>query len=489
MYEASLALSVVVFAAVLAWYLRSGCASVFHPLTIYCAFHGFLFVLRPIIARIHGYEAVYSFMDFHPSDGDKTTVILAASLGFVAFAGFCLHTGNVPMRFVQDAAVREERRRFTRAFLWVAALAGPPALYSLSKIYSGSDFIYDGLQLDARTGVVINTSQVGYVTELQLMLVPLLAIPLWLSRFRPLFLVPILAFVLLRAGSGGRGPFVIALAAAGLFYLYEQRRRLPTVRILVGAALVLALFGMVGDDRGESVRTTFGLQGGPATVHEVRTTRMEGMDFANMEYFEYLVYVVPRLSGTYDYFLDNLQLFTEPVPRIYWPGKPIGEPFQRIWLTEYGRPYGMTRSLPGEGWYALGWPGVVIWCGLWGWVLGAIYRRFAAGSQTTIHTAAYLVFLPTLILGFRDGMLLTMVKQSAFYLAPIGAWFLVARLKGIPDAPTLRRALVRARSAPAPAPATATAAAPTTAWAHLPPAVRRRRMALAHQPGEAAEEA
>ena len=68
----------------------------------------------------------------------------------------------------------------------------------------------------------------------------------------------------------------------------------------------------------------------------------------------------------------------------------------------------MTRSLPGEGWYAWGWFGVIVWCGLWGYVLGLIYRKFVEGSQSAFKTAAYMIFVPILIIGYRDGTLVTM---------------------------------------------------------------------------------
>lgn len=477
MYDASLALAVVVYLAILVWYLRSPVASIFHPLSWYCAFHGLLFVFRPVLARIYDYSFIYAYIRFTPSPADKITVILASTMGFVIFAFTCLATGNVPMRFVNDAAAREERRRYIRPLLWVLAIAGPPAVYSLSKIYASDDaFIFDGIRMDAATGITINTTQIGYVTDMQLMLVSLLAIPLWLARFRPLYFLPVFAFVLLRAGSGGRGPFIVALAVIGLFYLYERRMKRPSTKVMIGAALAFALFSLIGDDRGQSVRKLMGIASQEAEVKRPIAGRLEGMDFGNMEYFEFLVYVIPQRSGTYDYFLDNFQLLTEPVPRIYWPGKPIGEPFQKIFLTQYGKPYGMTKSLPGEGWYAWGWLGVGIWCGLWGLALGAIYRKFVTSAQTIVQTSAYLVFLPTLITGFRDGLLLTVVKQTAFYLAPVLLWLLIARLMGVPSAPMIRRAMARFRPAGGDTPAEPQPAGPGP---YLPPAVRRRRLALA----------
>ncbi len=498
MYEIALGLSVLCLLGVGGYYVRSPAFSAFHPMTFYLAFHGFLFVIRPIIARIYDFQIVYNVYMFRPSDSDKLAVILACNFGFLVFSFFCLRVGNMPMRFSADAAIREEHRRLSQLYVWVLAIAGPPAIYSLVKTYSINNSVYEGMILDRATGVVINTTRIGYIADLQLMAVSLCAILMWLSRFRLWSFIPALGFVAMRAGSGGRGPFVVSMVSAGLFYLYEKRKRLPGINVVLGAAAVISLFGIVGDDRGESLRVLMGISEESAfTGDKDGPGRLEGMDFANMEYFEYLVYVIPQRSGTYDYFLDNFQIFTEPVPRILWPGKPVGEPFRRVWLFDYGFPIGMTRSLPGEGWYAMGWMGVLIWCGLWGHLLGVIYRGYVRGPQTTIQTAMYMVFIPTLVVAFRDGSLLTPIRQTGAYFMPIWIWALLAKYAGVPNAKQLRamlafnarRALI-AGDAPAEMPAEANVR-PTAASAKLaalPPAVRRRRAMLGRSGGPAPAE-
>lgn len=487
MYEAALALSVLCFLLVSFTYWRLPTFSVFHPLTLYLAFHGILFVFRPIIAWYGGYDSIYRTYQFFPSMSDKITVILASTLGLLAFAFFSLRSGSAPMRFVESEAIQYERRKLSQIFVWVLAICGPLAIYSLLKSY-GEDNNFAGLLLDRNTGVTINTQKIGYITDLQLMAVSLCPLIIWLARFRLWSFSPLVIFILLRAGTGGRGPFVASVVGAGLFYLYEKRIRYPGLRVVLGGLLLLAAFSAVGADRGAAIRQFVGYQQADEFEKIDKSERfLEGMDFANMEYFEYLVYVIPQRSGTYDYFLDNLQVFTEPVPRLLWPSKPIGEPFRRVSLFDYGFPIGMTRSLPGEGWYAMGWLGVLIWCGLWGHVLGRIYNRFVLGDQTTMKAAAYLVFLPILVVALRDGILLTMVRQAGAYLMPIFIWYLLARYFGVPTASQIAAALARKRKA------LETAAAPEAAHAGLadlsalPPAVRRRRIALAARPPAPAE--
>ena len=484
MYEVALALSVVCFGLVNAYFVRTPAFNIFHPFTFYSAFHGLIFVFRPILARINDFDLVYRGYQFTPSPSDKLTVILAANLGFLAFAFFCLRSGNVPMRFKQDAFAVAERERLKPLLLWVLALCVPVGLYSLSKVWNGAATTgqgYDAMVMDARTGTIVNTQGNGYLAEAQLMLATCGALVAWVFRFRLLALLPLVGFVVFRAGTGGRSPFVTALVTVGLLYLYEHRRKLPSPRILALLAVVMLLFNIVGNDRGMAIRKAIGNDTSSSVFYQTRANErfLEGMDFANLEYFEYLVYAIPQRTHTYGYFLDSLQVFTEPVPRVLWKNKPVGAPFNRIYLLDYGRAVGMTRSLPGEGWYSLGWLGVVIWCGLYGYVLGLIYRRFVEGPQSTIKTAAYMIFVPILIVAFRDGQLVTVFRQGLFFLAPVLLWYGLSRYAGVPSSLALRAAARRrAQTSAADAVPSATTPQVDPEYAALPPAVRRRRAAL-----------
>lgn len=483
MYEIALALSVLCLVGVVFFFVRSAAFSVFHPLTWYIAFHGLLFVFRPIVARIMDFQVVYRGYRFVPSASDKLTVILASNLGFLVFAACCWRVGNVAMRFKQDHLAISERERLKPLFLWAAAICVPIGLYSLTTVWNGvseSGVGYADMVMDPGTGAFINTKNVGYVVEAQLMLATCGAVFAWLFRFRLLALLPLIAFVVLKAGTGGRGPFVTALATVGLLYLYEHRRRIFSWKAALAVGGAMILFATVGNDRGATIRRMVGSDTSSTVFYQTRGNErfLEGMDFANLEYFEYLVYAIPQRTHTYGYFLDTLQIFTEPVPRVWWKNKPVGAPFERIHLFEYGNPMGMTRSVPGEGWYSLGWAGVAIWCALWGWCLGRIYRAYVQSDQSTLKTASYMIFLPVLIVAYRDGSPITILRQGLFFFMPIVVWHLFRRSTRVPSLSTVRAAAlrgIRARRTKAPSPANESVEAGR--W--LPPAVRRRRAALA----------
>lgn len=486
MYLVVLVASLMIFCGVTAVYLRSGYFSLFHPFTIYSAFHGLVFVFRPFLSVWLEYEAIYRAYQFTPSMSDKITVIAAATVGYLSFAFFCFRHGAVAMRFRADPLLVIERNRLARYFPWVLAICGPFAVWSLYALYqAAADFnMLRDMGRDAATGVIYNTRGSGYFAEAQMMLVPLTALCAWLFRFRLVALLPLIAFVIVRAATGGRGPFVAALFAAGLLFLYEQRRRFPTPRVAMSLAVAAALFAAIGNDRGQTVRAWFGEDTDIRVQGDASLRFMEGMDFANLEFFEYVVYVVPQRSQTYGYFNDVLQVFTEPVPRVLWKDKPFGAPFERFSMFDYGFPVGYTRSLPGNGWYALGWLGVIITCGVWGYLLGLIYRKFVEGPQSTYHVAAYMVFLPILIVAYRDGMMVTVFRQGIFFAAPILLWIWLARSFNAPLAADMRAQLARRQrqtiqSSHTPAPQSASRTdSPLEPYRHLPPAVRRRRLAL-----------
>jgi len=488
-YQLALAFSALCFAAVTFAFVRSRAFSAFHPLTVYLIFHGFVFVIRPIIAYLGEFTLVYRLYQFTPSPSDRITALLVSTLGLLAFAATCWRAGPNAMAFRRDRVAEAEQRRLQVPFLWVAALCIPIGIYSLATVWEtamSTGAAFSNMVRDGVTGTAFNDGTSGYLVEAQLMLASCAAIIAWLFRFRIYALLPLVLFVLYRAGTGSRGAFITALFSVLLFYLYDRGKRWPPALILAAVPLALLAFTAVGDDRGASIRRTVSSDGSSELFSPNRDGErlFEGMDFANLEYLEFMIYVVPQRSGTYGYFNGVLQVFTEPVPREIWKDKPIGPPFERINIFDYGNPRGITRSLPGEGWFALGWLGTAIWCGAWGWALGAIYRRFVNGSQSTLQVAAYMVFIPILIVAFRDGQLVTVFRQGLFFMMPIALWWALARLLGIPSASAVRRVLDRRAGSATPRhqpgvtdggdgqPARGVALAP-------PPAVLRRKLALA----------
>ena len=343
MYPILLWASVAIFVTVTVVYFRQNFSSIYHPISLYLVFHGLVFVVRPLFAFYRNYNFLYPVYRFDPSQDVKITVIVCANLGLLAFVAGAWKGGAAPLEFHQGPAEIAHRKRLIPAFLVVLALIAPLAIGSIYTVFTSG---YAGMRLDVNTGIAVNTSGNGWLLEAQLMLVPLSVLIAWTFRFRWWSLLPLILFVTVRAGTGGRGPFIVACAAAGLLWLFDSKRRWPALWTLALIVPLTAGFYILGQERG-AVRTF--LDDGKVIELQEKTGFMETMDWANMEFFEYIVETVPRKTGTYGYFVDNLQVFTEPVPRVLWTGKPIGAPIKMYNLFDYGNPIGMTYSLPGYG--------------------------------------------------------------------------------------------------------------------------------------------
>ena len=117
---------------------------------------------------------------------------------------------------------------------------------------------------------------------------------------------------------------------------------------------------------------------------------------------------------------------------------------------------------------------------------------------------AYMTFIAMLVVAYRDGTVITVMRQGMFYFAPIILWKLFATGLAVPRAVDLRAAYYRRQrkaaleaakigetTATQPAATAQELAADTgtdvthtakkASMAHLPPAVRRRREKLIAQ--------
>ena len=446
MYEFLLLASTGVWAITALVYLQRPCASMFHPLTYYLAFHFLIFVLRPPLVYFREYNVIYRIYEFQPSIEDKVTVLIAANLGLIAFAVMVLRKGSAAFQFKRTQFDETQRTLLWKPFMITAAVLFPIAALSLYSDITSKAVDASTMVRDAATGIAVNTSGNGYFVDAQMMLAPLALMFAWLLRFRWWSLMPLLAFIVLRGMTGGRGVFVLSAVALALLFLYEQRRRWPVPRILLGLAALVAMFNFVGQDRGAAIRALVMddySEGGRYVADELRF--LEGMDAGNLEYFEYLVYAIPQRSGTYGYFLNNLQILTEPIPRALWPDKPIGAPIQMYKLFDYGYPIGMTNSLPGEGWAQFGYVGVAMWCGLFGYLWGVAFNSYVKGQQTNFQTITYMFALPISILFFRDGTILTFAKAGFYLFLPLLILRGMVGLLSIPSAEALAGAALRKR--------------------------------------------
>lgn len=406
MIEIALFLQVLLWLAVFAVFLGSGQASVFHPATIYLGFHGLVFVIRPVLVHFMAFDSVWSYMVFRPEEEDFVRALGVSSLALILFVGTSLYFGWSHVGFTpQPAPAFSPVQR--RALLWTTLVLLPYMAVSIATTQGGAEA--SGERAD--NGVFIQTHSTGYLNDAQFMLAPLLCAWLLATRFHWLNLPPIMLYVAYRSWTGwSRWTIVLFFLMITFAYCWQERRRWLPLWSIGLAVPVLMLFNVLGHNRDVLKDLFTGEQSQEMNVQrlgmsaeEKRNLRYDTQDFANFDYLCYVVGVVPKRTGTFTYGLQYLQLFTEPIPRILWTGKPVGAPVQTINLGAYGNFVGLTVSLPGDGWISGGWVGVAITLALAGRVLGGFHRRFWNNTTRPVAALFYVSGLAMLPQWYRDG--------------------------------------------------------------------------------------
>jgi hypothetical protein len=157
------------------------------------------------------------------------------------------------------------------------------------------------------------------------------------------------------------------------------------------------------------------------SVEDELKLRYDTPDFANFDFLTYVVSVVPSRTETYTYGGQYLQIFTEPVPRKLWPGKPVGTPIRLFNLNNYGNFLGMTPSLVGDAWMSGGWIGIVVTMTIVGGLLGGAHRWFWRHSDSAVESLFYLVGLALVPQWFRDGGI-SIAKFLFWNMSPLFFW-------------------------------------------------------------------
>ncbi len=431
-------------------FLRTRNASVFHPFGYYWLFHGIVFVFWPVIAYAFDFETPYFVMWFYPTESQSLAALWLSSIGLFVFAIFS---------WVLDPSIPQFDRPLPnafganewKAFFITAALLAPVGIYSayfnLSRQAAGfaGDVVADVMERDPTTGIVGFTNTTGYFYEAQEALIPLCLMMIWGTRFRFYSFIPLAIFIADRLFVGwGRWTIILTLMIVALLFLVRRRARWVPMWIIIVAIPFFIAFKTLGENR-DSFKAVFT---GEVPVADVVATdqpwieRFDQLDFANFAYLTYVMDVVPEKAGSYSYFTQYLQLFTEPIPRILWPGKPFGPPIDWVNLNSYGNFVGLTTSLVGDGWISAGWLGVVITMAVVAYILSRTHRWYWRGEATHEKILTYCTLLPLTLQWFRDGGI-SISKFVLFTLGPIFLWHIIRRSLKSFDATSAARSTLR----------------------------------------------
>lgn len=416
-----LAFQWIIAFGVMAILLLRGHFSPFHATTFYCAFHLIVFCIRPSLVHYLDFDLAWNYMQFTPGAEHLQTTLILSSFSLIIFCLVysltCRFPG--PRRLEPPEPFTVEERR---AFYMMLLLLTPLGFYSIFGASVSGEHV---------GGTYIMTGTTGYVNDLQQVFVTITVLFLWFTRWRWYGYIPLLVFIYFRLNQGwARWTIVIPMIALVLFYLWDHRRSTPPLKFLLPLPIVLAIFVNMSHDRMYFRNLIEGKETERTTVQDAERElreRFDGLDFANFDFLTYIVAKVPEETGRYTYGVQHLQLFTEPIPRKFWPRKPIGAPVPTFDLNEYGNFLGLTPSIIGDGWMTGGWTGVTINVTLAGFLLGLLYNWFIVNRTDVFRVSLTIVITSVLIQLYRDGSIVAMSKFLLFTTLPIFTWLFFTR--------------------------------------------------------------
>lgn len=406
-------LNVILWVAAFLFLILKTKNSVYSPLFWYYIFHFVVFVYRPVCVLYFDFDFVFNYMRLEPTEAELKQALWVAMLGLVSIS--CGYYAVARQQVYTLVQIEGTTRRMKIAYGVFVAFAAPIVLYSIATTSQG-------IQGDRIGGVYVLVGTTGYIIDAQLMVLPLALLWLVVNRFRPDSFIPLLAFLAYSMVFGRvRWMMVVAVIAGYLMYCQYVKRRVTPWPIVLFAPVVLVVFTLKGISREiylDMVKK--GVDQGKEVLVAAPSWRdkLDSLDFANYDYLVYITSVVPNSTGSYTYFTQWLQLFTEPIPRMLWHGKPVGAPIQFFDLNDYGNFIGLSNSLVGDGWMSFGWIGVIVTCGLAGAILGYIFKYVAKRTHDPVLVCAYCIFVALTIQLYRDGGI-SIFKFCLFAVIPL----------------------------------------------------------------------
>lgn len=390
----------------------------FHPTSFYLFFHAVVFCLRPTLVKYADFDTVILYMRLEPSPGTLSKTLWVSSFALVVFcAAFgSVAAGAKPWTLGEPPKIT----RGMRISFWV-----------MGVIMAGLGFFSvfgANIQGHHVGGVYVMTGTSGYVNELQQVFVPLVVLFAFVHGWKWWSFAPLLWFIFYRATQGhARWMMIYPLIYLILIYLWQNKRTVPPLKFIVPLPFVLLLFMTLSHNRYIVQQWWSGQEVENKMESEELSTKekWDTMDFANYDFLAYIIETVPEKTRSFNYGAQHLQLFTEPIPRKLWPGKPVGAPIEFCdWTSKrWGNTLGITPSIVGDGWVNYAWIGVTINMIVYGVALAALYNWFLLHGTHVFRGLLYLMLTSILVQVYRDGGIVSMAKFLLFTTMPILFWW------------------------------------------------------------------
>jgi oligosaccharide repeat unit polymerase len=403
----------------------------YHPVFIFLVYFLFGYVYRPVADLIMGGQApIWSVTGLNPGASD---IIYAAVVSIVALGSFVFlpllifpkaYDGLVIIR----TSFKVDRPILFYLTLGISAMLGIVGLINAFWTADSESLVAFATRVQQSGGQELEGIS-GYET-ISLHFLPAVIILLYLRLGEKAWLVAVTAVYLsFRAYFGvERSGFVALFLGLLIAHMIRSGIRAFNLKHLAAAVLVLFLFDVIGGNR----YALKNILSGAATVNEVASdylsNRGAGMPLSDLEEFEsttMVTMIVPELTG-YNWFTQYLRLFIWPIPRQWWPDKPVFTS-KIVWI-DYGNFFGQTNSMIGDAYSNLGVFSVAPMMGLYGLGLSLLYRA-AQRKRSPYWIVVFVIVSMNLPLLYRNG------EVGAYY-------FMIASMLGILPALWLGRPAV-----------------------------------------------
>lgn len=252
----------------------------------------------------------------------------------------------------------------TRTFVLVLVCAG---LATLARRAVGA-------QIDAGKSMAFEISSYMSLFPMVLISAGILLVLLWKAgglnslghKFFALVMLGAVAY--LTFDSSSRFQFLGWILASTIILTAGFRFRLKALFALLGLTTAAALFAVAGALRGADDPDV--------ALQEESVNRFAFASDANMlDGFVLLRQVYPDVLN-YSYGLEHLEIFTRPIPRAWWPAKPVGGYLNKLGIFDAnsGVTLGISPSLFGSFYQEGGIPGLVLLSAVYGFLFGWLIR-------------------------------------------------------------------------------------------------------------------
>lgn len=405
----------LIFAFVMLFFVWTACftyvffvrkAPIYHPSVIFLFYFLAGYVYRCLALAIEGGSDMWTFTGIPIQPSDIIYATFVAILGLLSFV-------FAPILLVRDSLTAERLPPISlisgrpHVFIIVLAALGYLGVKALGTAFNLGLTDLEQLSavetyIDAAGGrQLVDVS--GYETAASGFLPAILVLFLYSRRSIIALTAGFAAYVVfcLWAGTPRIG-FVSATLAFLIAIMVRMRIGTPSAKHMIVIVVCLALFDLIGANRA-SIKEWAAGQIELSTVFERyaldRGSRLPLSDMHEFDSTVMVIHLVPDSTG-FNFGTPYLRIFTWPIPRQWWPDKPIST--DRITWLNYGNFINQTKSLIGMAYADLGLPSVIFTLGLIGVALNLLFRsaRRAGSAYAFVAFALTTMFAPII---FRDG--------------------------------------------------------------------------------------